>query len=73
MTVKERRVAWVSSSLPVVIPETRANKFAHATPDGMHSWTNSGGTPALQQPPLHVMLPVSYLTAPDQALLLARV
>jgi len=33
-------VAWASGSLPVVIPETRANKFAHATTNGMHFCTN---------------------------------
>ena len=35
--------------------------------------TSGGGTPGLQRPPLHVMLPIRCLTAPDQALLLARV
>ncbi len=31
---RSERVGWASSSLPVLIPETRANKFAHATPMG---------------------------------------
>ena len=42
-------------------------------PEYGHTRTNGDGTPALQRPPLHVMLPACYPTAPDQAPSLARV
>ncbi len=47
-----RRVAWASGSLPVVITETRANKFAHATQDAMHPWDGRfSGLPGSVSPP----------------------